>query len=279
MRINKHGPDWQELLWARGTPSQGGWGVEPGCAALGVPAPAAFAFSAQEVLSSALPCVSPKCWICRALQILECSSSAASPVAARLFIRAVFPCLLCGEQHPLARPSDFTRAERTRAASPRCISVQHLLGRAAVRDVRDSAGHYQAENEKPFLVPPSLVGSPRAAPAGAGDGSSAADRAAGSGGRHPPVSRSPLSDLSRPGPLPLRQHVPAPCRRGRCQTGAAPAAPGRRPPGSALRTALATAERRGISISIMSPEWHPSVPLELGPGVCLLSEEVWQPIH
>lgn len=58
---------------------------------------------AGEVLSWGFARVPPKrWWICRALPILECSSSAASPVAAQLFVQAVFPSLLCGERHPPA---------------------------------------------------------------------------------------------------------------------------------------------------------------------------------
>lgn len=105
------------------------------------------------------------------------------------------------------------------------------------RAVRDPAGHYQAEHEKPFLVPPAWLEAYEQPRPGPGAESSTAGQPAGSGGRQPPVSLSPFSNLSRPGPLPLRQHVPAPCRRGCCQTGAQPPPPpaGARPAARSAR--------------------------------------------
>lgn len=95
-----------------------------------------------------------------------------------------------------------------------------------------------------------------------------------------PGVAEPFQQFVTAGPAPVAEARASSVSVGLLPDGrAAPAILGRRSPGRTLHTALATAQRRGISISIMRSEWHPSVPLELGPGVCLLSEEVWQPIH
>lgn len=86
-------------------------------------------FRVQErCRAGGLPCVPPKrWWICRALRILECSSSAASPVAAQLFVRVVFLPVFRAASGILQLISRILPgAEQTWAASPARVCVQHL---------------------------------------------------------------------------------------------------------------------------------------------------------
>lgn len=144
--------------------------------------------------------------------------------------------LLCGEQHPPAQ-AGFSGAE------PRFIPRQSIPS---------------------LFSPPSPAGSPGSSVAGSGRRLWRC-RPAGSGVQPPPERRGPLSDLSRPGPLPLRQHVPAPC------PGALPDGPGPRPAPPWQQPGGRHPRNERCTASLL--------PSEPGPGVCLRCERVWQPVH